>query len=304
MRTEIEFPLPLANWCRAVLGNFTILANHSQPHSESQIWQLIANDQRLYLKVHHRPAKWGMEVHAYEQWVPAAFGYQAPQLIAASESPLWAILLTELAGMPMDRCTLSTEQEQEAWQAAGVTLAQLHALPPGQWFGLPWRDGSSKEEFQETDPEEMMYISLEYGLARANNMGLLSPEESTTMHQALEWTDAFAGDRPTPCHGDYQPRNWLVSTDGIWRGVIDFEHARWDLRMNDLGYWWDQGFHNRPDLEAAFLQGYKRPLDDRDYAQLYVIRALSGLRRIMWGHQHHDEATEQLGRCVLNHLLE
>jgi thiamine kinase-like enzyme len=37
---------------------------------------------------------------------------------------------------------------------------------------------------------------------------------------------AFEGEPAVPCHRDDGPANWLVTDDGHWAGVIDFEFAR------------------------------------------------------------------------------
>jgi Ser/Thr protein kinase RdoA (MazF antagonist) len=300
--SETELPFVLTDWCRTVLGKFTVLSTKSQEHSESAVWQLATEQEIIYLKAYQRLAKWGMEVHAYENWVSALEG-QSPRSLAVLEEPIPAILLTELTGVTMDRLTLATEQEQAVWQAAGATLARLHALPSGQWFGIPSRDGSPLSEFPETKPVLLMRTSLEYWFFRGLHTQILTPKEIKTVERALERVDIFADERSIACHGDYQPRNWIVGMDGIWCGVIDFEHARWDLKMSDLGYWWDRGPRERPDLKGAFLQGYGE-LNERESEQLNVIRILGATGRIIWGREYGDDSTEQLGHEVLEQLAE
>jgi thiamine kinase-like enzyme len=131
---------------------------------------------------------------------------------------------------------------------------------------------------------------------------IFRPQEIATVHQAIAMAEVFAGDRPVPSHGDYQPHNWLVSIDGDWCGVIDFEYAPWDLRFSDLGYWWDRNFFQCPDLKDAFLAGYGHACTKQEQTQLDVIRVLSGVGRILWGCQYSDVATEELGRHMLEEL--
>jgi len=65
-----------------------------------------------------------------------------------------------------------------------------------------------------------------------------------------------------PCHLDFTPRNLLYSAEGAV-GVIDFEHARYDLAARDLVRLSDRVWRDRPDLQDAFLVHYG-PLSDLD----------------------------------------
>lgn len=300
--TATELPPPLAGWCREVLGPYTVASTHSQAHRESQVWRLVTGDEAVYLKAHRRYAKWAMEVHAYEQWAPA-LGDQAPRLIATREDPFQAILTTALPGAPLERAALPAGREFSAWHAAGAALARLHSLPANQWFGSPARNGQPQATLPEDDPIALVGTSLEYRLTRGVTGGLLDTHEIAVVQRALDAVEVFAGERPTPCHGDYLPRNWIVDAAGMWRGMIDFEHARWDLRMNDLGYWWDRNFSERSDLAAAFLAGYGGSLDEREHTQLYVIRVLCAVGRVIWGHERGDVATRELGHTTLERLV-
>jgi len=300
--TPINIPPVLADWCSQQLGPFTVLKTYPQEQRDSQVWRLSTEDKIVYLKAYHSLTKWGMEVHAYENWV-AALGTQAPRALAILAEPIPAILLTELSGSTMDCLKLEPEQEQILWRLAGATLAQLHALPSGQWFGVPLRDGSSLAEFPETNPVSLISSSLEAWLRRGVNDDLLMADEIQTIQQALAIADIFAGETPTPCHGDYQPRNWMVTQSGNWQGVIDFEHARWDLKMSDLGYWWDRGLRERPHLKAAFWDGYGK-LGEPEHRQLAIIRILGATGRVIWGRRYGDQATEKLGHCVLEELAQ
>ena len=294
-------PDPLAGWCRAALGRFAVVSAHGHAHGESAIWRLSAAGKFVYLKAYRRVAKWDMEAHAYERWTAALAG-QAPRLIAVLEPPVPAVLISELPGIPLDQTALPTTLEQAAWRAAGAALARWHALPRGAWFGPPRRDGSPGAAPPETDPVALVASSLEDWLARAVANALLTAKEIETARRALAHADLFANETPVACHGDYRPRNWLVGPDGAWVGAIDFEHARWDLKANDLGYWWDRGgWSERFDLRAAFLAGYGR-LTRRERQQLRVARILGALGRINWGQASGDRVTRASGHKALKRL--
>lgn len=294
-------PEPFADWCHAVLGRFAVASARDRPRDDSAIWRLAADRGFVYLKAYRRVAKWDMEVHAYERWTVALAG-QAPQLIAVLEPPAPAVLLAELPGAPLERTSLPARSEQAAWRAAGAALARLHALPGEKWFGPPRRDGRPRVAAPETDPVALVASALENWLARAVAGDLLTAKEIETAQRALANADLFANEAPVACHGDYRPRNWLVGPDGAWVGVIDFEHARWDLKANDLGYWWDRGgWSERFDLRAAFLAGYGR-LTRRERQQLRVVRILGALGRINWGQASGDQVTRASGHKALKRL--
>jgi Ser/Thr protein kinase RdoA (MazF antagonist) len=203
----------------------------------------------------------------------------------------------------MDTATLTSGQEQAAWEAAGRALAPLHTLT-NDWFGACRRDGAPRGA-AETDPAHFVLTSLEDGIKRCLRAGALLPGEETFARAHLTaGVDAFAGEKAVPCHRDYTPRNWLVTqNDGIWRGAIDFEHTRWDVRARDLCRWWDREFLNRPDLVRAFFAGYNGgPLDERLTTQIRVMRLANALNGVGWSVEHDDVAFLELNRAALARL--
>jgi Ser/Thr protein kinase RdoA (MazF antagonist) len=88
---------------------------------------------------------------------------------------------------------------------------------------------------------------------------LLTPDDKAVIRDhlaAIGQADIPSGG---PCHLDFQPRNWLVSSPGDV-SVIDFEHARIDLPARDLVRLRFRTWPGHPDLRDAFLDGYGRPL--------------------------------------------
>lgn len=297
-----NLPLWLADWCHDILGAYMVVSTHTQIHQESQVWRLRTSNGLVYLKAHRRVEKWGLEVHAYEQWA-SALGDAVPRLIAVRDEPQCAILTTALSGTPLAQMSLTAEQVQAAYQAAGVTLARLHRLPTGQWFGAPRRNGQPQATLPEDDAVALIGTSLEYRLTRGVRQELLGNNEIALIKWALDTVEVFEGEQPTPCHGDYLPYNWIVDAAGQWQGLIDFEHARWDIRLTDLGIWWDRLFAKHPDHATAFLTGYGGCLSEREQTQLYLIRILCGVGNIIWGYEHGDPAAQALGHTQLGGLV-
>ena len=103
-------------------------------------------------------------------------------------------------------------------------------------------------------------------------------------------------------HGDYQPRNWLVHEGRI--AVIDFGRGAQRSWVSDLVRLRSKDFHQRPDLEAAFMRGTGRELtaDDRAVLELETMREAVGT--VVWSHGIGDDDFEEHGRVMIRRLLE
>jgi Ser/Thr protein kinase RdoA (MazF antagonist) len=82
---------------------------------------------------------------------------------------------------------------------------------------------------------------------------------------------------------DYGPANWLVSDEGVWTGVIDFEFAYWDVRVTDFTRYPEWQWIERPDLIEAFFEGYGRAFTPQEEQQRLVSHAQFALSAVVWG---------------------
>ena len=137
--------------------------------------------------------------------------------------------------------------------------------------------------------------------------------------RALEWLDGehrippatearilevIAGhDHPpavlVPTHGDWQPRNWLVHRDRVL--VIDLGRADWRPALTDFGRLSAQQWRGRPDLEAAFLDGYGDDPREPDAWRRTLLREAIGTA--CWAGRVGDEAFEQQGHRMVDDAL-
>ena len=198
---------------------------------------------------------------------------QSPRLLAASEGSDGlprALLLSALPGVPMERGRLSLLAEQAAGENAGRYLSAFHDLP------LP--DGTSP----------------------------LSSEERALARDILQNAHAaFDDEPPVLCRRDFGPHNSLVDAQtGAWVGIIDFEHTRRDVRVSDFARFYEGAFLTRPDLEAAFWEGYGPWPDtaERFAAQLRLCRIVQALTQIKWARTHTDADFEAQGNAALARL--
>jgi aminoglycoside phosphotransferase len=298
-KTEMDEAL---EWCTSVLGPVEVMSDHSKAHGghDSSTCRLHAPIGFCYLKVHQTQSHWNNEVHAYERWA-CSFGDFAPRLLAVRDEEPLALIIGELPGQIVENAQLSPSKERAVWRAAGAALGSLHKLGTGEFFGPCLRDGTCAEEFAQNARE---YVSKRFKsqIERAIRAGYINDDELATIHAAYDLIPAFEGERPIPCHRDYCAANWLISKEGTWAGVIDFEFAYWDVRVADFSRDPDWSWIRCPDLVDAFFEGYGRSLTPTEEQQLLVAHAEYALGAILWGHDHSFYGFEQEGRESLAHL--
>lgn len=102
-----------------------------------------------------------------------------------------------------------------------------------------------------------------------------------------------------PTHGDWQPRNWLADQGEL--RVIDFGRFEFRPAASDLARLAVQQWRARPDLEAAFLQGYGH--DPREGETWRIMQLREGLGMAVWAHQVGDRDFEAQGLQMLAETL-
>ena len=289
----------LMQWCVDVLGPCELLSEDKRIHGRSGVHRIGAASGRYYLKIYREASPWELEVHCYEQWAQA-FGNHAPRLIALHEEAPLAILVSELPGEILLKADLSPEQERRVWTAAGQALANLHNLTTGVHFGPCHRDGSVVGR---KISDAVQYVSAEFArlIAAGSKGGYLTAEELAVIREVDAMLPAFVGERPVPCHRDYGPDNWSVTSEGAWSGVIDFEFA-YDLRAADFSRYPHWEWIRRPDLLEAFFAGYGRPLTAQEEVQCMALRIQYALGAIVWGRENSFFGFEGEGREALRHI--
>lgn len=292
------------DWCASILGPIQADLDHTRDHPGARTGarRLHTASGEFFLKLHADPDYWASEVHAYERWTPA-FAPHAPRLIAARDQPPLALIVTVLPGAVMEGQTLDADLERRAWRDAGCALAGLHAHATGAFFGPCRRDGSCAAT-PITDACAHVLADLDDWTERGLRVGCLSADELALANAARAEVDAFAGEPPVPCHRDYGPANWLIAPAGAWSGVIDFEFARWDVRISDFTRYPDWNWMTRPDLIDAFFDGYGRMLTPAERRQRWIGHVQYALAAIVWGTDSDYLGFAAEGRIALARLAE
>lgn len=293
----------LTDWAEDILGPVQIVSRYAHDHGYSQLWRLQAQSSQkfFWLKCHQYPGKWAGEVHALTQWTPA-LNLAAPQVYGYSTDPL-AVLLSEVDGEMASTLALESEAEKRLWHAVGEYLARLHTLE-NDWFGAANPDGTPQGATH-PDPVKFVQVSIESRLVQGIEQGLFSSaEQEFIQYGAHEWAAALEGEVPRAIHRDYSPRNWMSLRDGQLTGVIDFEHARWDVRAADLNRWWDTDFVTSPHLAAYFFDGYQGAMPDQKlWAQIQALRLLGAAGGVVWATKVGDAPFAQTNREALHRLM-
>ena len=287
-------------WCSSTLGPCEVVSDDQRFHGRTLVCRLRLPSGFGYLKIHRDRSFWENEVHGHEQWAPA-FGDHTPRLLAVREEEPLALVTGELEGQLLQRVQLAPHQEEKTWFAAGHALSGLHRLPHGTFFGMCNRDGSPAKP---TTGDAVAYVAAEFErlLQEGADQDCLTDRERAIVHRVQSLISSFEGEPATACHRDYGPDNWLVTQDGTWSGVIDYEFAQWDVRVADFSRYPNWEWIERPELVEALFEGYGRALTSREEEQCLVARTRYALSAITWGRQAAFFGFEAEGRQAIEHI--
>lgn len=206
-----------------------------------------------------------------------------PRVLA---SRLGAVLLTECEGQ--DATTVEGNAAERMWMEAGAWLRTFHART-GTWFGNVAIDGSPNGDVS-TDPTYQLSKALAMRVRQGRDSGLLDAATIAVVEQRFfAGLDALRVAPAHATHRDFHPRNWLAAPDGRLTAVIDFEHARWDLRVVDHIRSWDNEFLRAPRLIDAFYSAYGEP-DAVFLQQIETVRLWSNVVSAVWAEEVGDSA--------------
>ncbi|HLR45792.1 MAG TPA: phosphotransferase, partial [Deinococcales bacterium] len=106
-----------------------------------------------------------------------------------------------------------------------------------------------------------------------------------------------------PCHGDWQPRNWLVDDRGTVQ-VIDFGRFDWRPPETDFARLAAQQWRTQPELETAFFRGYGHDPRDDNPLRWRLTTLHEAIATAAWAYQVGAEEFEMQGHRMLKEALE
>lgn len=227
-----EIPVTLQCALQRRFAKITVRADHAWPGMPTRVLEADVDGRRCIIKVfdpdnHH----FERELQAHREFLaPLRAIGAAPDLVHVDEGARW-LITSFLPGTLVQGS--EAEWDGETYRQAGVLLAVLHgqaALRSSRYVDdVIERLGRLLADQHRIDPSVQKRVEESIG--------------------SIETVPA----QLVPCHGDFQPRNWLINDGTV--ALIDFGRGAWRTRQPDLVRLEAQQFRGRSDLEAAFT-GY------------------------------------------------
>ncbi|MFE9468648.1 phosphotransferase [Streptomyces virginiae] len=276
----VELPYRLRVFAEQAVGRIVEATEVSWGRTGSRVWQLTGpGGGTWYLKRHRGPKFHDREVAAYRSWVPA-LGPRAPRLVAA-DTEAQAVVVTALAGRPLHGMTLDAADEARIQHALGRLTSVLHRSAPERSAESATAADKIKRHLEGARPY------------------LADGDEDLVLALARAYADL-----PQPSlvltHGDLQYRNVLLAEDGEPQ-LFDFERSEYNTATRDLVRLSDT-WTGRPDLRAAFLDGYGRPLTPTEELRLDCEAAFDAVSGIAYGTSHDDPEVTERGHRTMRRL--
>ncbi|MFE0726565.1 aminoglycoside phosphotransferase family protein [Streptomyces mutabilis] len=274
-------PPALLTWASQVLGARPCVQEVSSPRETSRVWQLVLSGPvRFHLKISPKEVMYERETFTLRSAAPALGAASAPQLRASSAEHL-ALLLTAVPGGPLNELMLAPAEEARAYRQASALLGCLHAV--GDLSG-PRRNEAEGALQAAAD-------GVDGHLARAADR-LTAPERKLVRDLAEQL-------RALPVafiHGDAWDRSLMRSTNLQEGGGIDFARSRPATVVQDFVVMACSAWVGRPNLRAAFLQGYGRNLNSEEQHAVACRAALAAVNCLVWGPKSGDPGVTVRGR--------
>ena len=256
-------------------GHLEVVADHSWGLTGTRVLRLRLDDGTQVALKAYGPADhhFARELAAHEQLLERPNGGRLPRLLHAD--PERRLLATAwLPGVLVEGHR--AERAADTYAQAGGLLARLHE-------GASRVDGDHEAA---ADARALAWLDGEHRIA-ADVEARLRAVIATHEHPPV---------RVVPTHGDFQPRNWVIDDDGVVR-VIDFGRFAWRPPATDLARLAAQQWIGRPDLAAAFVDGYGA--DPRGGAAWRRILVREAIGTAVWAHRVGDRAFEAQGHRMI-----
>lgn len=230
---SVEIPEEAAQWLGETLGPFEVVGCCRGESSRTGVWKVKSRNGTHYLKLNGRRVRWATELYVYQNWA-TVFTPFAPELQGVlDKGGQVGLLLGALEGVPLREVTIAPAQEVKTYAMAGELLARLSTCQTGSWFGQMDEQGRAVSfagellEEPVRDPRSYYRDLISGSIQGAEAAAALIPYERRIAESVLYSLESIVFPQPVPTSLDYTPGNWIVDSNGNFRGLIDFENMLW-----------------------------------------------------------------------------
>lgn len=293
----------LTDTIKSLIGNFNIVEELRKDSNRTGVFEIRANSQTMYVKIHNRLSRWNPEVYAYKNWTSMLEPF-APKLIHSFKSDnLFGIIITPIQGKTVNEYQISDEKILEkAYFKAGELLKTLHSKFKGTYFGVPSIDGTPFEQNVKTEPVDYIISSLENILKEGFDKGLLSSSDKDLVNWCIKNSDVFTDSIPVPSNWDFSQNNWMIDSNGNFTGIIDFENMLWGIDIDNFGIIIERYTQDKPRLRQAIFDGYGLVNDMKRQVQLRIVSTKIAIADITYGSSINDNRISSFARKLLDNL--
>ncbi|WP_178382291.1 hypothetical protein, partial [Paenibacillus sp. P3E] len=108
--------------------------------------------------------------------------------------------------------------------------------------------------------------------------------------------------KPVPISWDSTPGNWLVSENGNFVGMIDFENMLWGIDVDNFSILFERYFSDNDIAMKAFFKGYGLEVLKDKKAQIEICCIKMAIGDIYWGIQNNSQRVRIYGRDLMKQI--
>lgn len=293
----------IVRFVKSLIGNFEIIKDHRSNSNRTGVLEIIANDKRMFLKIHNRLNRWSPEVYAYKNWT-YILGDYVPKLVHFfNNESFYGIITTSIRGKTVNEFQINDEDIlKQVYYKAGELLRQLHNSFEGTYYGIPSIDGSPLESNVKTDPVDYINSALENILKSGYDKGLFNDRDKELVKWCMKHSDVFANNKPVPTNWDFSQNNWMIDKNGKFTGFIDFENMFWGIDVDSFGIVIERYTPNRPRLREALFEGYGLERNEEKQLQLKIVSVKIAIADITYGASIGNSRIFSLARNLMENL--
>lgn len=286
-------PLPddLRAWVGGHLPGVEQTTDVSWPRSNSRVWRLAAGPTAAFVKLSPTETSYHREILGYAFAARALADHEAPKLLATNPE-LKAIMSSPLPGQVVRDLPLTAEAERRLHELAGRLLRRWHD-----------RSTPGTEQDRQAVRASVQHQAREAASCLDSTTGRLTRGQRSLVAAAARELPELSEQLPLVYqHGDYSTRNWLWDSDSGHHGLIDFAMVHHGVAVEEFVWLCGAVWATRPDLKAAYLSGYGRPLSDVEDQLLRLLTTRLGVSYLTTGLAQQRSDLVVRGHLILDRM--